>query len=134
MQVVGQPCEVCSKTIVSGMDGVGCVHCERFFHDACVLSPPPAPEAAKTYRVPDQAPALPKKRKKVRCPGCGADLRKEQRERDQRASAEREAHEERRSLVATRQQSAWSPFLLARLGFLILFLISTTLFQLCSQR
>jgi hypothetical protein len=125
MQVVGHACEICERPIKSEIDGTGCIACERFFHDACVLAPRPEPVRSETYRTQaDAAPRPPKKpRRKVRCPGCGADVRKEQRERDRATTLQREAIEEqRRVAAATTNGDIYARIMLVRivLGLLLL--------------
>lgn len=96
MQIVGRACEVCARKIPSELDGVGCVRCERFFHDACLRGLAGDPGEARTYR------AAGKKRRKraATCPGCGVDLRRELEERNRAAAAAHEAYEEDRRVRA----------------------------------
>lgn len=98
MQIVGRACEVCAQKIVSELDGVGCERCRRFFHDACLASPPSEETDTKGYRSPT------KKRRKqsVVCPGCGVDLRRELQERNQASAAVREAYDEDRRVRMAR--------------------------------
>jgi hypothetical protein len=134
VQIVGQPCEHCEKPIKSELDGTGCIHCERFFHDACVLAPPP--ERADTYRVSaatERAPQ-PKRKKKVRCPGCGADTRKEQRERDRITTQQREVlEEERRVAAANRAGGNANAWMLFRLGLVFAWLVVSFVLGMCGR-
>jgi len=125
MQVVGKPCEVCTRVIKSEMSGTGCVDCQRFFHDACMLAPPPTTpkDASETYRT--QAPKPRKKARKVesgkvRCPSCGADVRQAQRERDRIIAAEREELDgRRRAAESTRASVGGASFRVLRLALML---------------
>lgn len=127
MQIVGRACEVCDRPIESEIDGVGCARCQRFFHDACVLAPPPEPPRSETYRDAATRPKRPRKPKqKVRCPGCGADVRLELAVTNRIAAAQREGHEERRRIAAAGgdQETVWRYGIIRlAVGLLLTFLV-----------
>lgn len=138
MQVVGRQCEICQGVIKSELDGAGCARCERFFHDACVLAPKVEPGAAETYRTaadgPERKVAKKKTSRKVRCPGCGADVRKEQRERDRATAIERELHEEQRRVAASRRgESGIGAYFGMRLAIALLVMTASVLVRVCGH-
>jgi hypothetical protein len=133
VQVVGRPCEICGERIASELDGVGCVGCERFFHDACLVAPPAEAEKPETYRAP-AAGSTPKKKarkRKPRCPGCGVDLRAAQDDRNRATRRFAEAYEQhRRELAAGRGERYGWARLVGMLGLLVL-LSCTVLVERC---
>jgi hypothetical protein len=116
----------------SEIDGTGCASCQRFFHDACVREASES-ERSETYRDA-AAERKPRKKRKVRCPGCGADVRRENRERDRAFVAERERLDEnRRVALSARNDPQFPRYMAVRAGAIVSLLALALAVRLCGH-
>jgi hypothetical protein len=126
---------VCGKRIDTELDGVACLECAIFFHDACALARKPEASAADTERT-----AAARKRKKsasriVPCPWCGVDARKAHRALRASLAAERDAiDEDRRVAIAARTESGGGRTLPLRLGISLCLFAAVVLLRVCAHR
>ena len=49
MQVPGTPCGICGERIVSTLNGVSCLDCEKAYHKACLQNPAACPKCGRSF-------------------------------------------------------------------------------------